>query len=43
MNPVLQDPLPIHCGLCSKCRERRDGFAAAGVNDPARYAHRSPR
>jgi 7-cyano-7-deazaguanine synthase len=43
MNPVLQEPLPIHCGLCSKCRERRDGFAAAGVNDPARYAHRSPR
>jgi 7-cyano-7-deazaguanine synthase len=27
-----------HCGLCSKCRERRDAFRAAGVNDPTRYA-----
>ena len=24
----------VHCGLCSKCRERRDAFAAAGVPDP---------
>jgi 7-cyano-7-deazaguanine synthase len=36
-------PGPRHCGLCSKCRERRDAFAAAGVADPATYAHRSPR
>jgi 7-cyano-7-deazaguanine synthase len=28
----------LHCGGCSKCRERRDGFAEAGVNDPTRYA-----
>ena len=28
----------LHCGRCSKCRERRDGFAEAGVEDPARYA-----
>ena len=34
---------PIHCGLCSKCRERRDAFAAAGVSDPTVYANRSPR
>jgi 7-cyano-7-deazaguanine synthase len=34
---------PIHCGLCSKCRERRDAFAAAGVPDPSRYANTSPR
>ena len=27
-----------HCGRCSKCRERRDGFAEAGVADPTRYA-----
>ena len=27
-----------HCGRCSKCRERRDGFAAAGVEDPTDYA-----
>jgi 7-cyano-7-deazaguanine synthase len=32
-----------HCGLCSKCRERRDAFAAAGVTDPTIYANRSPR
>ena len=37
------DPLPLHCGLCSKCRERRDAFAAAGLSDPARYEHPSPR
>lgn len=49
MNPVpgspLPDPgpMPQHCGLCSKCRERRDAFAAAGVSDPSTYAHRSPR
>jgi len=27
-----------HCGRCSKCRERRDGFRAAGVDDPTPYA-----
>lgn len=27
-----------HCGRCSKCRERRDGFADAGVDDPTAYA-----
>ena len=26
-----------HCGACSKCRERRQAFAAAGVPDPAPY------
>jgi 7-cyano-7-deazaguanine synthase len=35
--------LPLHCGLCSKCRERRDAFTAAGVVDPTPYAHASPR
>jgi 7-cyano-7-deazaguanine synthase len=43
MNPVVASGLPQHCGLCSKCRERRDAFAAAGVSDPSRYAHQSPR
>jgi len=28
----------LHCGRCSKCRERRDGFADAGVDDPTAYA-----
>ncbi len=32
-----------HCGRCSKCRERRDGFAVAGVPDPTDYAAASPR
>ncbi len=43
MNPVITDGLPQHCGLCSKCRERRDAFAAAGVSDPSTYANRAPR
>lgn len=29
-----------HCGRCQKCGERRQGFAAAGVPDPTRYADR---
>ena len=32
-----------HCGLCSKCRERRDAFQAAAVKDPTTYANVSPR
>jgi len=28
----------LHCGVCSKCRERRDAFNDAGVADPTRYA-----
>ena len=43
MNPVIAGGLPQHCGLCSKCRERRDAFAAAGVSDPSSYANASPR
>jgi 7-cyano-7-deazaguanine synthase len=43
MNPVVTAALPQHCGLCSKCRERRDAFAAAGVSDPSTYASKSPR
>jgi 7-cyano-7-deazaguanine synthase len=30
-----------HCGRCSKCRERMDGFRAAGEVDPTEYASRS--
>jgi 7-cyano-7-deazaguanine synthase len=32
-----------HCGLCSKCRERRDAFEEAGVEDRTSYASPSPR
>ena len=39
MNPVGA----VHCGLCSKCRERRDAFAEAGVEDRTKYAAPSPR
>lgn len=28
----------LHCGQCSKCRERRDAFAEAGVADATAYA-----
>lgn len=28
----------LHCGRCSKCRERRDAFHDAGVPDPTPYA-----
>jgi 7-cyano-7-deazaguanine synthase len=27
----------LACGRCDSCRLRREGFAAAGVNDPTRY------
>jgi 7-cyano-7-deazaguanine synthase len=33
----------LHCGVCSKCRERRDAFAEAGVEDPTVYRAPSPR
>ncbi|HUN57363.1 MAG TPA: 7-cyano-7-deazaguanine synthase [Candidatus Binataceae bacterium] len=32
----------IHCGACTKCAERVEGFLAAGVADPTLYA-RKPR
>ena len=33
----------LHCGLCSKCRERRDAFDEAGVPDQTSYRAPSPR
>jgi 7-cyano-7-deazaguanine synthase len=28
----------LHCGACNKCGERKEGFRAAGIPDPTRYA-----
>jgi 7-cyano-7-deazaguanine synthase len=42
MNPHANGQ-PRHCGLCSKCRERRDAFTAAAVVDRTSYANPVPR
>lgn len=34
----MQPVRGMHCGQCSKCRERRDAFRDAGIQDPAPYA-----
>ncbi len=32
------DPVrDMHCGVCVKCRERKEGFQRAGVEDPTSY------
>lgn len=32
----------LHCGACTKCAERVQGFRDAGVPDPTRYSGRRP-
>lgn len=32
----------VHCGICGKCKERIDAFAASGVPDPTAYAAPPP-
>jgi 7-cyano-7-deazaguanine synthase len=39
----LGDDRWMHCGTCSKCRERHDAFAAASLPDPTPYAAPPPR
>jgi 7-cyano-7-deazaguanine synthase len=43
MNPaesaLSEGPGALHCGSCSKCRERHDAFAASGMADPTTYAN----
>ena len=34
----MQPTRGLHCGRCSKCRERRDAFREAGVADATEYA-----
>jgi 7-cyano-7-deazaguanine synthase len=33
----MQPAGTVHCGSCSKCRERRDAFNEAGVPDDTQY------
>lgn len=38
MNPQLSAALPLHCGLCSKCRERHHAFIEDNIADLTSYA-----
>jgi 7-cyano-7-deazaguanine synthase len=40
MSPRGGVPASVHCGTCSKCRERHDAFLEAGIADPTDYAVR---
>ena len=40
MNPqsAIRNSQWLHCGTCSKYRERHDAFVEAGITDPTHYA-----
>jgi 7-cyano-7-deazaguanine synthase len=40
MRPAPAEGNVVHCGVCSKCRERHLAFVEAGVADPTTYADR---
>jgi 7-cyano-7-deazaguanine synthase len=37
LSALSPEPSALHCGACSKCRERHDAFLDAGVTDPTLY------
>ncbi len=37
MKPVVREVRGVHCGTCSKCRERHEAFVAIGAPDPTDY------
>ena len=39
----MQPKAGLHCGRCSKCRERRDAFSQAAVPDPTAYREKPQR
>ena len=41
MSPARRRSRILHCGGCSKCRERHDAFLEAGVSDPTDYDDRA--
>jgi 7-cyano-7-deazaguanine synthase len=40
MSPRRDESRFLHCGTCSKCRERHDAFLEAGIADPTDYVVR---